>query len=309
MSTTDPAPASEGAAAGGARIDHGLRQQAARRSTWASVAVNLLLSLAQLAAGWLAHSQALVADAFHSLSDLASDGVVLLANRSSAKAADADHHYGHRRYETGASFVIGVLMLVLAAGMLWAGVQKLAAPAGAQPPVEPLALWVALATLAAKEALFRYLLAVGRRVKSSLLVANAWHSRSDAASSLVVAAGIGGSLAGYPLLDPIAALVVGLMILRMGWRFAWDALADLMDRAASDEDNRRIEALIRATPGVRGVHGLRTRRMGDELLVEVHLEVDGALSVREGHAIALAARAAVLEALPVLDMTTHLDPV
>ncbi|KPF66988.1 cobalt transporter [beta proteobacterium AAP99] len=289
-------------------IDPSVRQAAAQRSTWVSVVVNLLLSAGQLTAGLLAHSQALVADALHSLSDLLSDFVVLIANRHSGKVADEDHHYGHHRYENAASLVIGVLLLGVAAGMLWAGVNKLAAP-HAIATVQPLALWVAGIALLAKEGLFRYMLAVAKRVRSSLLVANAWHARSDAASSLVVLAGIGGSLAGYPILDPIAALIVGLMILRMGWRFTWDALHDLMDRSASEEDNRRIEALIRATPGVHGLHDLRTRRVGDMILVDVHIEVDEALNVRVGHDIALAARKAVMDALPVLNVMTHVDPV
>jgi cation diffusion facilitator family transporter len=289
-------------------VDPSVRQAAAQRSTWVSVGVNLLLSAGQLAAGLVAHSQALVADALHSLSDLLSDFVVLIANRHSGKRADDDHHYGHHRYENAASLVIGVLLLGVAAGMLWAGVNKLATP-HTIATVQPLALWVAGIALLAKEGLFRYMLAVAKRVRSSLLVANAWHARSDAASSLVVLAGIGGSLLGYPILDPIAALVVGLMILRMGWRFTWGALHDLMDRAASEEDNRRIDALIRATPGVYGLHDLRTRRVGDMVLVDVHIEVDEALNVRAGHDIALAARKAVMDALPVLNVMTHIDPV
>ena len=289
-------------------VDPSARQAAAQRSTWVSVGVNLLLSAGQLAAGLVAHSQALVADALHSLSDLLSDFVVLIANRHSGKAADEDHHYGHHRYENAASLVIGALLLGVAAGMLWAGVNKLAAP-HTIATVQPLALWVAGIALLAKEGLFRYMLAVAKRVRSSLLVANAWHARSDAASSLVVLAGIGGSLLGYPILDPIAALIVGLMILRMGWRFTWDALHDLMDRSASEEDNRRIDAIIRATPGVHGLHDLRTRRVGDMILVDVHIEVADTVNVRTGHDIALAARKAVMDALPVLNVMTHVDPV
>lgn len=283
------------------------RARAARRSTWVSVAVNVLLSAVQVVVGLLAHSQALVADALHSLSDLLSDFVVLIANRSSSKAPDADHHYGHHRYQNAASFIIGLLMLGVALGMLWAGVRKLENPASITQ-VQPMALWAALAALFAKEVLFRYLLHIAEKVRSSLLVANAWHARSDAASSLVVLAGIGGSLLGYPILDPIAALIVGLVILRMGFRFTWSALHDLMDRAADEADNQRIEELIRTTPGVTGFHDLRTRRVGDMILVDVHIEVNGDLNVRTGHDIALEARRRVMEALPVLNLMTHVDP-
>ena len=176
---------------------------------------------------------------------------------------------------------------------------------GAYPPyglvlgVEAL---VALAALVAKELLFRYMLAAAERVRSSMLVANAWHARSDAASSLVVALGIVGNLMGYPLLDPVAALIVGLMVTKMGWEFGWDALNDLMDRSASEEQIRRIHDILAGTPGVHGVHDLRTRKMGDMIMVDAHLEVDGDLSVREGHDIATSARDRVMAKMPVLDV-------
>lgn len=285
------------------------RAQAARRSTWISVAVNLGLSNLQILVGALAHSQALIADGMHSLSDLLADFVVLIANRFSGQASDEDHHYGHYRYENAASLVIGLLLVAVAAAMLWAGVHKILRPETIAP-AQTIALWTAGAALVAKELLFRYMLAVAQRVRSTLLVANAWHARSDAASSLVALAGIGGSLLGYPILDPVAALIVGLFVLRMGWKFTWDALHDLMDRSADEADNARIEEIIRATPQVLGLHDMRTRRVGDMILVDVHIEVDGALNVRAGHDIALAARNAVLEAMPqVMNVMTHIDPV
>lgn len=289
-------------------VDPELRQRVARRSTMVSVVVNIVLTVLQLVAGIWAHSQALVADAIHSLSDLLSDFLVLLVNRHSHKEADDDHHYGHQRYETAASLVLGLLLSAVAVGMLWGAIDRLT-HAEDIPKVQALALYVALGTLLAKEALFRYMLAGAEKVRSSMLVANAWHARSDAASSLVVALGILGNLLGYPLLDPVAALIVGLMVMRMGLSFAWDALNDLMDRAASQEQIDRIRETLQQTPGVRGVHELRTRKMGDLILVDAHLEVDGQLSVREGHEIALQARQRVMAKLPVLNVQTHLDPV
>lgn len=280
----------------------------AQRSTWVSVAVNLVLTLAQVVVGLLAASQALVADGIHSLSDLLSDFVVLLAIQYSRKAPDADHPYGHQRYENAASLVVGALLLAVGVGMLWSAGVKLLAPA-AIAQVDRLALWVALFTLVAKEGLFRYLLAVARRLRSSLLEVNAWHSRSDAASSLVVALGIGGNLLGYGLLDPIAALIVSLMVLKMGWEFLWKALNDLTDHAASEQEMQAIKSEILATPGVLGVHDLRTRKTGDLILVDVHLEIDGDLSVRQGHEIAEAVQARVLAQHPVLNILTHVDPV
>jgi len=287
--------------------EHPEREIAARRSTWVSVAVNVVLSTVQVAVGLFVASQALVADGIHSLSDLAADFVVLLALRHSRKAPDADHHYGHQRYENAASLVLGALLLAVGVGMLWSAAGKLATPE-AIAPGSRVALGVALFTLLAKEGLFRYMLAVAERVRSSMLVANAWHARSDAASSLVVAVGIGGNLLGWPLLDPVAALIVGLMVGKMGWEFLWDALHDLTDRAASEEETRAIEQEIRAVPGVLGVHDLRTRRTGDMILVDVHLEIDGDLSVREGHAIADQVHDRVMARHPVLSVLTHVDP-
>jgi cation diffusion facilitator family transporter len=288
-------------------IDPAVRAAAASRSTWVSVAVNLILSTVQIVVGLLTRSQGLVADGIHSLSDLVADFVVLLANRHSQKDADDDHPYGHQRFENGASLALGVLLLVVGAGMLWSAVVKLQDPASI-PTVHLTALWVALGALVAKEGLFRYMLTVAKRVKSSMLVANAWHARSDAASSLVVAVGIVGNLAGYPILDPIAALIVGFMVGRMGWSFGWDALHDLMDRAVDDEEVAAIRATLVGTPGVAGVHDLRTRKMGDLIVVDAHLEVDAKLTVEQGHDIAVEARRRVLQRHRVLNLMTHVDP-
>jgi cation diffusion facilitator family transporter len=283
------------------------RAAAASRSTWVSVVVNLLLTIAQISAGLLARSQGLVADGIHSLSDLVADFVVLLANRHSAKDADTDHPYGHHRFETAASLVLGALLLAVGVGMLWSALGKLQDP-GAIQPVERIALWVALGALVAKESLFRYMLAVAKKVKSSMLVANAWHARSDAASSLVVSVGIVGNLLGYPILDPIAALIVGGMVGKMGWEFGWEAMHDLMDRAADDEEVAAIRTTLLATPGVNGVHDLRTRKMGDLLVVDAHIEVDAKLSVEAGHDIAVAARQRVMQHHRVLNLMAHVDP-
>ncbi|MFA9218185.1 MAG: cation diffusion facilitator family transporter [Sphingomonadaceae bacterium] len=289
--------------------EHSAAQKAAAatRSTWVSVGVNVVLGSAQIIVGIFSRSQGLIADGIHSLSDLVADFVVLLASHHSKKDADADHPYGHQRIETAASLVLGLLLLGVGIGMLWSAVVKLESP-DLLPPVHASALWIAGAALVAKETLFRYMLAVAKRVKSSMLVANAWHARSDAASSLVVGIGIAGNLAGYPILDPIAALIVGFMIARMGWEFGWNALHDLVDRAVDDEEVEAIRATLLATPGVSGVHDLRTRKMGDMIMVDVHLEVDGTLTVEQGHDISVEARQRVLQHHQVLNLMTHLDP-
>lgn len=181
-----------------------MKAQAASRSTWVSVAVNVCLSVTQIAVGVFAKSQGLIADGIHSLSDLIADFVVLFANHHSKKDADLDHPYGHQRFETAASLALGALLLAVGLGMLWSALMKLADP-GKIAQVHVAALWVAAIALVAKESLFRYMLAIAKKVKSSMLVANAWHARSDAASSLVVGLGIIGNMASlvsanfYPL--------------------------------------------------------------------------------------------------------------
>ncbi|MEX8496556.1 MAG: cation diffusion facilitator family transporter [Leptothrix ochracea] len=283
------------------------RAAAAARSTWVSVGVNLLLSCTQIVAGILAKSQGLIADGVHSLSDLVADFVVLLANHHSQKDADTDHPYGHHRFETAASLVLGGLLLAVGVGMVWSAARKLEGPESIAP-VSVLALWVAGGALVAKELLFRYMLGVAKRVKSSMLVANAWHARSDAASSLVVGLGIAGNLAGYPILDPIAALIVGFMVSKMGWSFGWDALHDLMDRAVDEQEVAAIRSTLLDTPGVLGVHDVRTRKMGDMIVVDAHLEVEATLSIAAGHDIAVAAKQRVTQRHRVLNLMTHLDP-
>lgn len=283
------------------------RAAAAARSTWVSVGVNVVLATAQIVIGIFSKSQGLIADGIHSSSDLVADFIVLLANRHGQKAADADHHYGHYRYETAASLALGVLLLLVGGGMLWSAVTKLEQP-GAIPQVHLVALWVACAALVIKEALFRYMLAVAKRVKSSMLVANAWHARSDAASSLVVGLGIIGNLLGYPILDPIAAAIVGFMVARMGWSFGWDALHDLLDRAIDEGEAAAIQRTLLDTPGIQGVHDLRTRKMGDMIVVDAHLEIDAGLTVDEGHKIAVQARQRVMQRHRVLNVMTHVDP-
>jgi cation diffusion facilitator family transporter len=283
------------------------RAVAGTRSTWVSAGVNVCLTITQVSVGVLSKSQGLVADGIHSLSDLVADFVVLFAGHHSKKDADQEHPYGHQRFETAASLALGVLLLAVGVGMLWSAFRKLEEPDTVQK-VHITALWVVGGALIAKELVFRYMLSVAKRVKSSMLVANAWHARSDAASSLVVGIGIIGNLAGYPILDPIAALIVGFMVAKMGWAFGWNALHDLMDRAVDDQEVKAIRQTLLETAGVRSVHDVRTRKMGDMIVVDAHLEVDASITVEAGHDIAVEARQRVLQRHRVLDLMTHVDP-
>ncbi|MBP9713311.1 MAG: cation transporter [Sterolibacterium sp.] len=284
-----------------------IRFREAQKVTWVSIVVNLLLTLAQISIGLLTHAQSLVADGFHSLSDLVADFMVLFASFHSRHPADKSHPYGHHRIETAASLALGLLLAGTGAAILWSAAVRLQ-DVEQLPHVKPLALWAALGTLAAKEGLFRYMLAVAERLRSPMLVANAWHARSDAASSLVVAVGLAGSLAGYHFLDPVAAILVGFLILRMGARFTLEAMRELIDTALSDEEVERIRVTLRTTAGVIGLHELRTRRMAHQVLADAHIQVDARISVSEGHRIAEMARRRVLAAHPeVLDVLVHVD--
>lgn len=283
------------------------RSRAAGQVTWVSIAVNLLLTTLQIAVGVLAHAQSLVADGFHSLADVLADFMVLAANKHSGSPADEDHPYGHERIETLASLALGVVLLLTGAGILYAAIGRLQ-HLDELPPIASIALWTAFVTIVGKELLFRYMLRVGERLRSPMLIANAWHARADAASSLVVAAGIGGSLLGWRFLDPIAAIVVGLMVMRMGWRFSWEALAELIDTGIPRTERDAIMATILATPGILACHALRSRRMAHKVLVDARVQVAPRISVSEGHRIAENVHDRVLAGhIDVLDVMVHID--
>jgi cation diffusion facilitator family transporter len=285
---------------------HPVRFAAARKSTWVSIFINLILTVLQVLGGFFGKSQSLMADGLHSLADLLSDVLVLFANRHGNKRADANHPYGHARIETAASLILGASLAALGIGLLVAAGSRLQHPDQVQA-VHPLALWIAIVALAAKEGMFRYMLAVAQRVRSQMLVANAWHARSDAASSLVVIVGIVGNLLGYTFLDLIAAAVVGVMIAYMGIQFARDAMLELVDTGLDENEVRSIRNTLKAVPGVIGLHELRTRKMAENALVDAHIIVGPKISVSEGHYIAEAARIAVLKGHHVMDVMVHID--
>lgn len=293
------------------RLHHGVstaeRSIAGWRITWVSVVVNVLLVIVQLVVGYVAHSQSLMADAMHSLSDVVSDSLVLFAIRNGSKAADAEHPYGHARVETAASLALGLVLFVTGAGILLSAASRLQ-NLGSMPPVGVVAMWAAIATLVSKEGLYRYMMRTAQRLRSPMLVANAWHARADALSSLVVAAGVGGALAGFPFADALAAVIVGGMILKSGLGFAWTAIQELIDTSLTEDEVDDIRATIETTPGVRGLHELRTRRMAHQALVDAHIQVSPRISVSEGHHIAESARKRVLDShAEVLDVLVHID--
>jgi len=278
-----------------------------RRATWAGVVVNLPLTVGKIVLGWVSGSQALVADGVHSLSDLLSDAAVLWALNHSHRPPDAEHPFGHGRFETMATLMVALLLGLAALGIVVEGGMRMF-----QSPAEApgaLALWMVLASIALKEGLYHYTLAVGRRTGSAMLVANAWHHRSDALSSVVALFGVGGAMAGFALADPLAAMVIALMLGRIAWMLAQPALAELVDAAPADGTEARISAVIRAVPGVRDVHDLRLRRAGGQVRGDGHVTFDGHLTLSEAHRLTEAARARVLAEFPELsDILLHAEP-
>jgi len=285
----------------------GARYEASRRVTLVSVAWNLILTVAQIIIGFVGHSQALVADGLHTLSDLVTDFMVLFALKHGKKAADEEHPYGHARIETAVTMILGITLVVVGAGIaISAGIRLSSAQTFVIPSA--MTLWIAVITLGAKEGLYRYTMVVADRFDSNMLRANAWHHRSDALSSLIVAAGIGGSLLGFGYLDSVAALIVALMVVKVGGELAWQSLRELVDTGLAAEDLESIRQVILSSSGVKALHLLRTRRVGEQALADVHIIVDDHLSVSEGHQISEMVRAKLIrEIAPLADVMVHID--
>ncbi len=284
------------------------RYRVARRVTVIGAIVNLLLAIIKIVLGWIGHSQALIADGIHSLSDLISDGVVLVASKHGSRDPDPEHPYGHGRIETLATVIVGVLLFMVTAGILYDASLRLLEPEKLLTPGW-LALAAAVVSVIAKEILTRYTLAAAKRIRSSLLRANAWHHRSDAISSVVVIIGVGGSMAGLPYLDAVAAIFVALMIAKIAWDLSWEGVRDLIDTGLDAETVERIRQVIMSVEGVEAMHMLRSRRLGADAFVDVHIMVDSMLSVSEGHLISEKVRARLVRELKdVSDVTVHIDP-
>lgn len=278
------------------------------RVTLVGLAINLPLSAAKLLLGWLGQSQALIADGLHSLSDSVSDVGVLLAIRIAGKDADANHPYGHARFETLATGTIGVLLMLVALGVVWHAAERLLGDAGPAVPAT-VTLIAAVLSILVKEGLYHYTRRAAKRLNSSLLRANAWHHRSDALSSLIALIGIGGAIAGAPWLDPLAAVAIALILLRMGWQAAWPAVQDLLDTGLPAPRVAALRGFIAEVPEVQAVTALRTRRSGDVVLLDATITVDPRLSVSDGHRIAEAVRQHLAaRVLDLADATIHVEP-
>ena len=264
------------------------REREIYRITLAGSVVNIVLTAAKMAAGIWGHSSAMIADAVHSLSDLATDVIVIFFVRLSGKPEDKSHDYGHGKYETFATLLIGAALLAVAAGICIDGAGKIMAFVQGERLERPgwIALAAALVSIAAKEALFRRTRTVGKRQGSPAVIANAWHHRSDALSSVGTAAGIGGAILlgeNWRVLDPLAAVVVSIFIARVAVRLAASSIGELMEQSLPEEVEREITAAVLSVDGVSQPRHLRTRRIGSRYAIEMHVRMDGGLTLRQAH--------------------------
>ena len=280
-----------------------------RQVGWVGLLCNLLLAAAKAAAGIFGHSQAVLADALHSLTDAVTDIAVILGVRYWSAPADEDHPHGHGRIETLVTVVIGLAIGAVAVGMGFEAIRGLRHEPESNPA--GIALGVAVLSIAVKEILYRWTAAVGRQVNSPALEANAWHHRSDAISSIPAAIAVAVSIIApeWAVVDRVGAVVVCLLILQASWRILGPAINQLIDAAAPVGDRRRIEEIAITVDGVEAAHAVRTRYIGAKLAVDLHVEVDDGLSVGDGHAIALAVRRAIVEEGPnVVDALVQIEP-
>lgn len=283
-------------------------------TTLVGSAVNLLLIVAKLLAGILGRSSAMVADAVHSLSDLVTDVIVLVFVRISNKPRDAGHEYGHGKFETFATMIIGLILFFVGIALLADGARSVYASlqGAALPRPSMAALVIAAVSIASKEALYRYTVRKGIACKSNALTANAWHHRSDAISSVGTFAGVAGAMflgEKWRILDPAAAIVVSVFIAKAGYDIMKPSVDELLDSSLPEDKENDIRRVIMSVPGVRGLHNLRTRRLGNDIAIDVHVKMDGAISLTDAHSIASEAeRLLKAEYGPNTVIGIHMEP-
>lgn len=265
------------------------REKAIYQVTWAGSFVNFLLVVFKFIAGILGHSAAMIADAVHSLSDFATDIVVLIFTRISNKPQDKNHDYGHGKYETLATAIIGIVLFAVGAGICWNGLRAIQTvwQGGRLSVPGMLAFAGAIISIVSKELIYRYTIHVGRKINSSAVIANAWHHRSDAFSSIGTAMGIGGAIAlgeSWSVLDPMAAVIVSFFIMKVSVQLLKPCVDELTEKSLPDEIEKEICLIAENTPGVSAIHNLRTRRIGNHYAIEMHVRMNGHLTLYEAHA-------------------------
>lgn len=285
-----------------------------RKITHLSVWINVVLTGLKLAAGVFGHSQALIADAIHSLSDFATDIAVLVGLRFSSKPVDKDHAYGHGKYETLAAALIGMALAYVGIRIAWTAIHRVFDALHGEALVMPsaYAFWAAVLSIALKEWLYRTTMKVARATGSSSLVANAWHHRSDAFSSIATAAGVGAAAFlgdDWLILDPIAALFVSIFLLKISWRILREQVGDLTDQSLAPELCEEILAMARGIPGIAKPHNLRTRMVGRIPVIDLHVRLRADLPLREAHELATALERALRERFGKETIANlHLEP-
>ncbi|WP_031433779.1 cation diffusion facilitator family transporter [Methylomarinum vadi] len=278
------------------------------RVTYVAAAVNVFLTLIKVVFGILGQSAALIADGVHSLSDLLSDLFVIVAIKMGSREADYEHPYGHRRFETMATVLLGLGLVVIAGGIAWDVSERILHPETLMIPNRD-TMAIAVISILANEWLYQYTKRVGKKTRSKLLLANAWHHRSDAISSIVVLFGIGAVLLGYPFADAVAAIIVSLMIAKIGLKLVLESINELVDTSLPEPLVKEIRRAIKTTDGVNGIHLLRTRQMGEDAYVDAHIVVDPRITVSEGHLIGDIVRDKLKNEFDdVVDVLVHVDP-
>lgn len=278
------------------------------RVTYIAAAVNVFLTLIKVVFGILGQSAALIADGVHSLSDLLSDLFVIVAIKMGSREADYEHPYGHRRFETMATVLLGLGLVVIAGGIAWDVAERMLHPERLMIPRRD-TMAIALISILANEWLYQYTKRVGEQTRSKLLLANAWHHRSDAISSVIVLFGIGAVLLGYPFADAVAAIIVALMIAKIGLKLVIESINELVDTSLPEPMINEIRRVIKTTDGVQGIHLLRTRQMGEDAYVDAHIVVDPRITVSEGHMIGDVVRDKLKREFDdVVDVLVHVDP-
>ena len=264
------------------------REKHIYRATWVGFFANVLLAAGKLAAGIIGRSGAMIADGVHSISDFATDLVVMAFVKVSAMPKDDDHDYGHGKFETLATIIIGLALFVVAASIFWKNVNLVVAVANGETiaPPEAIALVAAAVSIAVKEILYRYTRKVGEKVCSQAVVANAWHHRSDALSSIATLIGIGGAYflgQKWCILDPIAAIAVSVLIAKVAYDLIKPGIGEMLERSLPKEQEDEIESIVLSNKHFSDVHNLKTRRIGSGIAIELHVRVPGNMTVRESH--------------------------
>jgi cation diffusion facilitator family transporter len=289
--------------------DRSSRETSIRRVTWIGLLTNIGLAGLKFASGYFGRSQALIADAVHSLTDTTTDVAVIAGSHYWSRPPDEGHPYGHRRLETLVTAFIGIMLFAAGAGIGWESLSTLHEK-NSEPPGW-FAFYAALASIATKEVLYRWTAAAGKRIKSQALAANAWHHRTDAISSLPVLVAVGGAILfpSWSFLDRLGAVIVSIFILHAAMKIIWPAVSELIDAGAPEEIQKKIAQIACRTGGVREVHGIRSRYVSSSIQIDLHIVVDGEISVREGHTIADAVEDNLITGIPdVVGVVVHVDP-